>query len=106
MHSKPVTAIDERVAPDEFWCKWFVVVRFMGEVQLGYTSFRDDAAIIRLSCVLVEGCWLVVSLVIGVVLTFMTSSSLLSFLGRILPFRFAMPLLGFMFASANMVAVW
>jgi hypothetical protein len=50
---KPIAAVDERIAPDEAWCKRLVVVRLAAEVEFRHTSFGDDAAVIRLLSTLV-----------------------------------------------------
>jgi hypothetical protein len=53
MHAQPIAAVDERIAPDEAWCKRLVVVRLAAEVEFRHTSFGDDAAVIRLLSTLV-----------------------------------------------------
>jgi hypothetical protein len=54
VHTKPVTAVDERIAANIFRRERLIVVRFTAEVQLRNTSFGDDATVIRLLLLLVR----------------------------------------------------
>jgi len=56
MHSKPVTAVYEWIAPDESWCKWLIVVGLVAKIQLRHTPLRDNAAVICLFSTLVQCC--------------------------------------------------
>jgi hypothetical protein len=94
MHAKPVAAVDEWISPDKLGRERLIVIWLIAKVELRDASFRDDAAVIGLSSILVKCSWLEFSLVAGM-LTFMTSSSLLAFFDRMLPFGFALPSLGF-----------
>jgi hypothetical protein len=58
VHTQPVPTVDEWVAAHVFWRERFVVVRLTAQVQLGYASLGDNAAVIGLFLVSVE--WLLV----------------------------------------------
>jgi hypothetical protein len=49
MHPEPIAAIDERVSPGILLDEWLIKVRFVGEIQLSYTSFGDDTAVVCLA---------------------------------------------------------
>ena len=52
MHAKPIASIDEWIAAHVFGREWLVIVGFIAEIELGHTSFGDNAAVVRLWSVL------------------------------------------------------
>jgi hypothetical protein len=54
VHAQPITAVDQRISPCELGHKRLIEVWLDWEVQFGYTSFGDDAAVVRLDSCLVH----------------------------------------------------